>query len=423
MSIKKTCGLLLLLAVCLVSCNQKNEKELAFIQENLEFAEAQTRLMLEKVNGLEKRRYPRTMNNDGKFVATGMYDWTPGFFPGSLWYLYELSNDQFWLKEAEDWTHSLEKLKFFTGHHDLGFMMYCSYGNALRLAPKAEYDSILITSAGSLASRYSPITETIKSWNYRKAWNDTVEWFYPVIIDNMMNLELLTQGSRLAKNDEYKNIAITHANTTLKNQFRNDFTNFHVVNYDPETGDVLNQATCQGYSDNSVWARGQAWAIYGYAMMYRETGIQEYLTASEKMADWYLNNLPEDLVPLWDFNVDQPGYTPEEKSYALQFKGENLKDASAAAITCSALFELGELSKDKKYNEKAIAMLHMLASDKYRAPLGENANFLLMHSVGSIPHINEIDKPLVYADYYFLESLVRYKNLLETGSIYGKTKA
>lgn len=410
--------LLALFTFGLVACDNSKEKELQFINENIAFSEAQTKLMLENVGEPGRNKYPRTMNDEGKLMTTSIYDWTPGFFPGSLWYLYELSGDNFWLTNAEAWTNGLEELKHFTGHHDLGFMMYCSYGNAKRLAPKDGQDSILITSAASLSSRYSSTTKTIKSWNYRKAWNDTVEWFYPVIIDNMMNLELLTQGSKIAKDDTYKNIAITHAKTTLKNQFREDFTNYHVVNYDPETGEMLNQATCQGYSDNSVWARGQAWAIYGYAMMYRETGEKEFLEASEKMADWYLNNLPEDLVPLWDFNVGQEGYNPEEKSYAVKFKGENLRDVSAAAITASGLFELGELTKKKEYTDKAIQMLHVLGSDKYRAQLGENANFLLMHSVGSIPHINEIDKPLVYADYYFLEALVRYRNLLETGSIY-----
>lgn len=416
---KKTLGILfLLLTCCVVSCDNTKKKELAFIDENIQFAAAQTKLMLEEVGVPNGKNYPRTMNDKGNLVVTSMYDWTPGFFPGSLWYLYELSGEQYWHDQAQEWTHSLEKLKHFTGHHDLGFMMYCSYGNARRLSPLAEYDSILITSAASLSSRYSPKTKAIRSWNYRKAWNDTVEWFYPVIIDNMMNLELLTQGSKIANDNKYRDVAITHANTTLKNQFRDDATNYHVVNYDPETGEVLNQATCQGYSDNSVWARGQAWAIYGYAMMYREVKDPAYLDAAQKMADWYLANLPEDLVPLWDFNVGQEGYNPEEKSYAKEFMGETLRDASAAAITCSGLFELGELTKNEKYTEQAIAMLHSLASPQYRAALGQNANFILLHSVGSIPHINEIDKPLVYADYYFLEALVRYRNLLETGSIY-----
>lgn len=290
-------------------------------------------------------------------------------------------------------------------------MMYCSYGNANRLAPKPEYKDILIQSSKSLASRYSDVTKTIKSWNYRKAWNDTIEWFYPVIIDNMMNLEMLFNGSELSGDDSFKNIAITHANTTLKNHFRDDYSSYHVVDYDEETGAVKDQATCQGYSDNSTWSRGQAWSIYGYTMMYRETKDKTYLDAAEKMADWYLNHLPEDLIPLWDFNVNEEGYDAEGKSYAVEFKGENLRDVSAAAITCSALFELGEITQNKRYLDSAVTMLHNLASPAYRAQLGENANFLLMHSVGSIPHINEIDKPLVYADYYFLEALVRYKNM------------
>ena len=408
----------LLFCLLVVACTSDKKKELAFIQENIDFATQQMEIMLEEVGSPTGKNYPRTMNDEGKLIVTGKYDWTPGFFPGSLWYTYELSGDSIWRTRAEAWTHSLEQLKTFTGHHDLGFMMYCSYGNAQRLAPKPEYNAILETSAQSLATRYSEQTKAIKSWNYRKAWNDTVEWFYPVIIDNMMNLELLTYGSKIANNQLLKEIAITHTNTTLQNHFREDFSSYHVVNYDPETGAVLNQATCQGYSDNSTWSRGQAWAIYGYSMMYRETGIQEYLDAAEKMAQWYLERLPEDLVPLWDFNVGQEAYEPEEKSYAKEFPGTDLRDVSAAAITCSALFELGQNTGKKEYTDLAIEMLHSLASPAYRAELGTNANFLLKHSVGSIPHKNEIDKPLVYADYYFLEALVRYRNWLNYGSIF-----
>ena len=402
----------------LMSCSS-NKSELQFIDENIAYAAEQTELMLKATGQPNGKNYPRTMNDKGELITTGMYDWTPGFFPGSLWYLYELTGDSLWLGRAQDWTHSLERLQTFTGHHDLGFMMYCSYGNAQRLAPKPEYNKILARSAESLASRFSSKTQSIKSWNYRKAWNDTVEWFYPVIIDNMMNLELLCYGSDVSGNPSYRNVAITHANTALKNQFRDDYSSYHVVDYDTITGAVKDQATCQGYSDNSTWSRGQAWAIYGYAMMYRETKDQTYLDASQKMAKWYLDRLPVDLVPLWDFNVGQEGYEPEEKSYAKQFPGETLRDASAAAIACSAFFELGQWTGNKIYTEKAIAMLHSLASPAYRAPLGTNANFLLEHSVGSIPHINEIDKPLTYADYYFLEALVRYRNLLETGDVFG----
>jgi unsaturated chondroitin disaccharide hydrolase len=393
------------------SCKSEGDKEKeTFLNDNINFSTEQTRLMLKQVGEPTGKNYPRTTNEEGKLVTTGMYDWTPGFFPGSLWYLYELTNDTTWRNEAEKWTHTLEPLKTFTGHHDLGFMMYCSYGNAERLAPKPEYKGILIQSAESLSSRFSEKTQTIKSWNYRKAWNDTTEWFYPVIIDNMMNLEMLFYASKISGNKRFYDIAVTHANTTLKNHFREDFSSYHVVDYDTITGAVKDQATCQGFSDNSTWARGQAWAVYGYTMMYRETKDTTYLNAAVKITDFYLKNLPEDLVPLWDFNVGEAGYTPEGKSYAVEFQ-EKLKDASAAAIVCSALFELGQFTNQPSYTETAIKMLHSLSSPNYRAELGKNGNFILMHSVGSIPHHNEIDVPLCYADYYYLEALVRYKNL------------
>lgn len=393
------------------SCKSEGDKEKeTFLNDNINFSTEQTRLMLKQVGEPTGKNYPRTTNEEGKLVTTGMYDWTPGFFPGSLWYLYELTNDTTWRNEAQKWTHTLEPLKTFTGHHDLGFMMYCSYGNAERLAPKPEYKDILIQSAESLSSRFSEKTQTIKSWNYRKAWNDTTEWFYPVIIDNMMNLEMLLYASKISGNKRFYDIAVTHANTTLKNHFREDFSSYHVVDYDTITGTVKDQATCQGFSDNSTWARGQAWAVYGYTMMYRETKDTTYLNAAVKITDFYLKNLPEDLVPLWDFNVGETGYTPEGKSYAVEFQ-EKLKDASAAAIVCSALFELGQFTNQPSYTETAIKMLHSLSSPNYRAELRKNGDFILMHSVGSIPHHNEIDVPLCYADYYYLEALVRYKNL------------
>ncbi len=328
----------ILVGIMSISCEKKGNEKEAFISDNINFSVLQTTLMLKNLGEPTGKNYPRTMDDEGKLVTTQMKDWTPGFFPGSLWYLYELTGDTLWRRHAEEWTHSLEPLKTFTGHHDLGFMMYCSYGNANRLAPKPEYRDILIQSSKSLSSRFSENTKAIKSWNYRKAWNDTVEWFYPVIIDNMMNLEMLFNGTRLSGNERFKDVAIAHANTTLKNHFREDYSSYHVVDYDTITGVVKDQATCQGYSDNSTWARGQAWAIYGYTMMYRETKDKTYLDAAIKMTDWYLAHLPEDLIPLWDFNVNTEGYMAEGKSYAVEFKGgENLKDASAAAITCSAI--------------------------------------------------------------------------------------
>lgn len=401
----------LIIGLMATSCQNKMKKKESFIQENVMFAATQTEKMLQIVGEPIGRNYPRTMDDKDILVTTNMYDWTSGFFPGTLWLLYELTGEAKWKSEAEKWTRSLEPLKRFTGHHDLGFMMYCSYGNAERLAPHPEYKDILIESANSLSTRFSEKTQTIKSWNYRKAWNDTTEWYYPVIIDNMMNLEMLFYASMVTGSDKYADIAIKHSDTTLKNHFRDDFSTYHVVNYDTISGAALNCATCQGYSDNSTWARGQAWAIYGYTMVYRETHDTKYLDAAVKATEMYLSHLPADLIPLWDFDAGQPGYTPGKRSHAVEFAGKDLKDTSAAAIVCSALFELGKYANRPQYIDYAVKMLHTLASPKYRNRPGENAGFLLKHCVGSIPHEAEIDKPLVYADYYFLEALVRYRNV------------
>jgi len=402
----------LIIAVAVIifatACADKEKEN--FIKENVEFAVAQTDKMLEQVGEPTGKNYPRTMKNDGELATTGMYDWTPGFFPGSLWYLYELTDDEKWKGIAEKWTTSLEPLKTFTGHHDLGFMMYCSYGNAERLAPKPEYKDILVESANSLSTRFSDKTNAIKSWNRFTTHNRDFESSYPVIIDNMMNLEMLFYASKVTGDKKYYDIAVKHSDVTVKNHFREDYSTYHVISYDTITGEAVNKATGQGFSDNSVWSRGQAWAIYGFTMVYRETKDPKYLDVATKAADLFIKNLPEDLIPLWDFNVGMEGYVPGTSSYAVEFQ-EKLRDASAAAITCSALFELGELTNNKSYIDTAIKMLHSLASPSYRAELGKNADFLIMHCVGSIPHKSEIDKPLVYADYYFLEALVRYKNL------------
>lgn len=387
--------------------NRANKEQ--FIKENIKFATAQTELMLQRTGKPTTKNYPHSIKNDSTIQFTNITGWTSGFFPGTLWYLYELTREDKWKTTAELWTNSLEGLKSFTDHHDLGFMVYCSYGNAERLAPKPEYKGILLESAQSLSTRFDKKTGLIKSWNSFKPWSDSVVYTYPVIIDNMMNLEMLFYASRIAENKDFYNIAGKHSVNTLENHFRDDFSTYHVVSYDAN-GNVLSKNTAQGYSDNSTWARGQAWAIYGFTMTYRETKDKRYLEAATKAADYYLSRLPEDLIPLWDFNVGMEDYTPSERSYASKFE-EKLRDASAAAITCSALFELGELSKNTSYTQKAIDMLYSLASPKYRTELGTNTNFLIKHCVGSIPHKSEIDKPLVYADYYFLEALVRYRNL------------
>ena len=262
-----------------------------------------------------------------------------------------------------------------------------------------EYKQIIIEAANSLCTRFSPKTGCIKSWNYRKSWNGKDEWFYPVIIDNMMNLELLYFASKVTGDPHYAEIANSHAITTAREQFREDYSNYHVVNYDPETGKVLHKQTCQGFSDNSAWARGQAWAVYGYTACYRETQDTTFLNFAVKVADMIMNRVKtDDAIPYWDYDAPVTEETP--------------RDASAASVTASALIELSTMVPDgKKYLDYAEKILKSLSGDAYLAKVGENQGFILMHSTGSLPNGSEIDTPLNYADYYYLEALKRFMDL------------
>lgn len=398
-------------------------KDTSFVKDNFLYAGAQLKNML-KETGEADTAFPRTTNKEGNLVTTNMYDWTSGFFPGSLWYAYEYTGDSALRKAAIHWTEQLEPLKDFTQHHDLGFMMYCSYGNAYRLTGNEKYKDILLQSARSLSTRFNPATGCIKSWNLFKSWHGNKTYNFPVIIDNMMNLELLFFASKIAGDTSFRNIAISHAVQTMKNQVRKDYSSFHVVCYDPATGKLTGRETTQGYADNSTWSRGQAWGIYGFTMCYRETKEKRFLKTAQGMADYFINNknLPADKVPYWDFNAGEEGYVPGIKSNARNVSVK-YRDASAAAITASALLELSTYTKGakaRKYKAVAAQMLHSLGGPQYRAPLGTNGNFLLNQCVGSIPHNVEINTPLVYADYYFLEALQRYNRLLNGKNLFEK---
>ncbi|MEX6689919.1 glycoside hydrolase family 88 protein [Danxiaibacter flavus] len=402
--------LLMTVTVIIAFSNKKDGKNL--VAHSFDIAGKQYRLMLDQTNDLT--RYPRTSAGEGDTKYVDISDWTGGFWPGNLWYVFEYTHDTAWKTAAIKWTESLEQNQFNTAHHDLGFMMYCSYGNAYRITHNEKYKDVLVQSAKSLITRYNPMVGCIKSWNYRKSWDGKTEWHYPVIIDNLMNLELLFFASKATGDPVYKNIAIRHAETTMKNHIRPDYSSYHVVNYDTVDGKVLDQQTCQGFADNSTWARGQAWGIYGYTMIYRETGDKRFLTTAKKMADFYMNNqnLPADKVPYWDFNVNQKGYIAQW-DYEPAKTNYKIRDASAAAVVCSALFELsGYLGQEgKKYKDFAISSMKTLSTANYLAEPGTNAFFLLKHSVGSFPHNAEIDVPIVYADYYYLEALLRYQKI------------
>lgn len=389
---------------CAISCQQKEADKVNIIDENIAFAADQYGLLLESIDNPEKLLNPKSII-DGKMKFIPPREWTSGFFPGSLWYIYELTGDENWKSQAIKYTEMLDTIQYFTGNHDIGFMIGCSYGNGLRLAGNKDYKEVIIQAAKSLCTRYNPAVGLIQSWNA----NPSKDWEYPVIIDNMMNLELMFEATKFSGDSTFYNIAIAHADRTLAEHFRADGSSYHVIDYSMEDGSVRHRHTAQGYDHESAWSRGQAWAIYGYVVCYRETGEQKYLDQALKTFEFMRNhkNAADDLIPYWD--MDAPD-APEDNPY---FENRNKRDVSSASIIASALYEISTMPVDNpaQYKEYADRMMESLASPAYRAELGTNGNFLLMHSVGSIPHNSEIDVPLNYADYYFLEALKRKKDL------------
>ncbi|WP_372772942.1 glycoside hydrolase family 88 protein [Mangrovibacterium sp.] len=379
----------LLFAGC---CNQSNDFAGLVKHSEKQFEEALE--IIEPIREDSIGEFPRTFE-DGKVKMVASADWTSGFFPGNLWMMYELTGKEEWKQRAIEFTSPLKAEQWNGSDHDIGFKMYCSYGRAIKFVDDPEYREILIQSAKTLATRYSPVVGCIRSWNNNPV---TSHWKYPVIIDNMMNLELLLWAANETGNESFKEIAVSHALTTMESQFREDYSCYHVVDYDPETGEVLNRNTHQGAADESDWARGQGWAVYGYTMMYRETGIQEFLNHARKIADYLLtiDGMREGEIPYWDFEAPE---LPNEPY-----------DASAAAVISSALFELYQYTSNEAYYKTADGLLASLSSPEFLAEVGQNGGFLLKHSTGSKPFNSEIDVPLVYADYYFLEALIRKNN-------------
>ena len=378
-----------------------------FVRSNLEDAHKQIAYLAASI---DESDMPTTYK-DGKYVNWGSSWWCSGFYPGTVLYLYEYTKDEKFLTEAKSKLRQLEKEKYNKGTHDLGFMLYCSFGNALRLTgDSASYKEILSTGAASLATRFHEAPKTIRSWDGGKNW-DGQSWTYPVIIDNMMNLEFLTEVSKMTGDQRYRDIAVQHANTTMVNHYRKDYSSYHVVDYNPKDGSIISRKTAQGAFDESAWARGQSWGLYGYTMMYRETGDRRYLEHARHIAQFYLNhpNLPKDLIPYWD--MDQNKLTPDSKYYSQK----DLRDVSTASVTASALLELAQYttgSESQLYISKAEQMLRSLSAKPYKADFKEAGGYILKHSVGSIPHKTEVDVPLTYADYYYVEALVRYDRLL-----------
>jgi rhamnogalacturonyl hydrolase YesR len=372
---------------------QVPKKEMkSMIEEDLKFATNQYKVLMKLV---PPTVMPRSYNaSKNELVTSDTKWWCSGFYPGTLWMIYDATKDATIKEEAIRTLKVLEPMKYYTGNHDLGFMIYCSFGTAYAITKDPAYKEAVFTAAASLTTRYRPSIKSIQSWD------SSANFKCPVIIDNMMNLELLEWVSQQGGDAKYHDVAVNHANSTLKNHFRADNSSYHVLDYDLQSGTVARKVTHQGYADESAWARGQAWGLYGFTVMYRFTKDTKYLDQAKKIAAFLLQhpNLPKDKIPYWDFNAPD---IPNAK-----------RDASAGSIMASALLELAQYSKDneaKEYVQTAETILKSLSSPVYRAQLGTNGGFLLEHSVGHLPGKSEVDVPLTYADYYFIEALLRYK--------------
>lgn len=396
---KKFTTLTLLSLVLFTGCTSSNED---YVDAVLDRAEQNTKLMIEKVEKTNSIKYPRTIKDD-KMSYVGIYDWTSGFFPGTLWYLSELSKDnkEYWVDQAVKFSDFLNPVQYYSGNHDTGFMMMSSFGNGYRFQNREDFVPELVMTARTLMERYRPQIGAIQSWGAitppPASDSDVKGHQCPVIIDNMMNLELWFEVTALTGDSTFYDAAVSHADVTMKNHFREDNSSYHLVDYSLITGDVLKKVTAQGWKDESAWARGQAWGLYGYTMTYRYTKEPRFLEQANKIAEFILaeSHKIEDGIFYWDYDV--------EKS------AENSRDASAAAIVASALYELDQYAPSEGYREEADRMLKSLCSAGYFAEVGENENFLLKHSTGHFRANIEVDVPLNYADYYFLEALYRQK--------------
>ena len=380
------------------------------VNKALDYCAKQTQRTLTELktdSGIDYTMMPRNIMADEQHwncrKAT-KEEWCAGFWPGVLWYDYEYTKDKQVLEEAENFTHSLKFLSHIPAYdHDLGFLVFCSYGNGYRLTKNPAYKQVILDTADTLATLFNPIVGTILSWPREV---EPRNWPHNTIMDNMINLEMLFWAAKNGGNPYLYDIAVSHADKTMKSQFRPDYTSYHVAVYDTITGNLIKGVTHQGYADSTMWARGQAWAIYGYTVVYRETKDPKYLDFVQKVTDVYLDRLPEDKVPYWDFDDPSIPNAP--------------RDASAGAVVASALLELSTYLPNgtgKRYKDAAIEMLTSLSSDSYQS--GESKPSFLLHSVGHWPNLSEIDASIIYADYYYIEALLRLKRLQEGYGVLG----
>lgn len=339
--------------------------------------------------------FPTYGTADLKWKLKGSAEWTSGFYPGCLWYAYELSNDARFERWACQWTAGIGREMLNPATHDLGFRFMSSFGNGLRLMDdRLGYRDSILTAAATLDNLFNPAVGCIRSgWDEKQFGNSC-----PVLIDIMGNLELLFWASKNGGSPVLADHARTHAITTCRDFIRPDGGTYHIVRYNETTGTVINKGTLQGAGDETTWSRGHAWGLYGMIVVYRYTHEQQFLATAIRLADYFLAHLPDDHVAPWDFQ------SPVKKS-----------DASATSVVASALLELATYLDGPQrdhYVKEAETLLAALCRPPYFTE-GHGTNCILDHSVHNLPRSSNVDVPSIFADYYFLEALVRYRGMRE----------
>lgn len=375
------------------------------IDELIERTEEKYGNLMEKIDGSEY--YPRSADTKGQLGLVGKYDWTSGYFAGNLWLLYSATNKEKWKKKAEKFTNNLSEIQHWSGSLDVGIIINSSYGSAYDLTRKEEYGQVIVNGAKSICKRYNGKTESLKSWTYKQSVDGDKEWYFPVNIKSMMDLELLFRASEISGDSIYKKIAIRHALSVIRNHYRTDGSCFQIVDYEIDSGIVVDKNNYQGNNEYSSWARGQAWGLYGLVMCYKYTGENIFMNQIEKVVSYVIvqNQKHSDSIPYWDYDLKNETEFSDHKNL--------IKDASAASITACALTELYMLDDTKKSClQHAKVLLSALMSDAYLV-LDKESYFLLKNNVGSFRHDKEVGHYLVYADYYFLRAYLLQNTLEE----------
>jgi unsaturated chondroitin disaccharide hydrolase len=369
----------------------------AGIASDLSFIETQVSKTLTSL-GSPASGYPFSGGDSGTWTTTSPSDgaegWASGFFPGQLWLLYQATGSPQWLAAAREWTAPLASQATSVTRPDptdIGFIIGTSFGNGYRLTGDPSYKTVLLTAGGSLASLYNSKVGAVRSWTFGP-------WQFPVIIDSMMTLGPLQWGARNGGSSTWAGIAATHAKTVTTNLVRSNGSTFELANFDPTTGALLSQETFAGYSNSSTWARGQAWALYGFVQAYQTSDNPAFLTTAEDVANYFVGQLLADntWIPPWDFNA--PGSQPV--------------DTSAAAIAADGLVMLstvaGTSALKVSYLTDAENILGSLSSSYLGPASGESVLF-----DGYPGGLNAKNTALIYSDYYFTEALLRLQNVLD----------